>query len=64
MPLTEVAVRKAQPGAKTMRLFDGGGLYLEVAPSGGKWWRLKYRVAEKEKRLWVSIPRSRSRKRV
>ena len=26
-------------------------MYLEVAPSGGKWWRLKYRVAGVEKRL-------------
>ena len=34
-----------------MRLFDGGGLYLEVAPSGGKWWHLKYRYDGKEKRL-------------
>ncbi len=32
-------------------MFDGGGLYLEVAPSGGKWWRLKYRFAGKEKRI-------------
>ena len=30
---------------------DGGGLYLEVSPSGGKWWRLKYRFDGKEKRL-------------
>ncbi len=30
---------------------DGLGMYLEVAPSGGKWWRLKYRVAGVEKRL-------------
>src|SRR5688500_13277631 len=55
MPLTEIAVRKAKPGAKTTRLFDGGGLYLEVAPSGGKWWRLKYRFAEKEKRLSLGV---------
>ena len=32
-------------------MFDGGGLYLEVAPAGGKWWRLKYRFDGKEKRL-------------
>jgi integrase len=32
-------------------LFDGGGLYLEVSPAGGKWWRLKYRYGGKEKRL-------------
>jgi integrase len=30
---------------------DSGGLYLEVSPGGGKWWRLKYRFDGKEKRL-------------
>ena len=33
------------------RLFDGGGLYLEVSPSGAKYWRQKYRYSGKEKRL-------------
>ncbi|HZX70533.1 MAG TPA: Arm DNA-binding domain-containing protein, partial [Rhodanobacter sp.] len=51
MPLTDTAIRTAKPSAKTQRLFDGGGMYLEVAPSGGKWWRLKYRYGGKEKRL-------------
>jgi integrase len=51
MPLTDTAIRKAQPKDKTSRIFDGGGMYLEVAPAGGKWWRLKYRYAGKEKRL-------------
>ncbi|MCP1372623.1 tyrosine-type recombinase/integrase [Dyella lutea] len=51
MPLSDVAIRKAKPADKTQRLFDGGGLYLELAPSGGKWWRLKYRFGGKEKRL-------------
>jgi integrase len=49
--LTDTAVRKAKPAAKTQRLFDGGGLYLEIAPTGGKWWRQKYRFLGKEKRL-------------
>lgn len=51
MPLTDTAIRKAKPEARTRRLFDGGGLYLEISPRGGKWWRLKYRYADKEKRL-------------
>lgn len=51
MPLTDVAIRKAKPADKPLRLFDGGGLYLEVAPAGGKWWRLKFRHGGKEKRL-------------
>lgn len=51
MTLTAVAIRKAKPSDKTQRLFDGSGMYLELSPSGGKWWRLKYRYGGKEKRL-------------
>jgi len=51
MALTDTAIRKAKPTARTQRLFDGGGLYLELSPTGGKWWRLKYRSGGKEKRL-------------
>lgn len=49
--LTDTAIRKAKPTDKPHRLFDGGGLYLEVSPAGGKLWRLKYRFGGKEKRL-------------
>ena len=51
MPLSNTAIRNAKSGEKTRKIFDGGGLYLELAPSGGKWWRLKYRIEGKEKRL-------------
>lgn len=51
MPLTDTAIRTAKPSASPVRMFDGGGLYLEVSPAGGKLWRLKYRYAGKEKRL-------------
>lgn len=63
MPLTDTAIRNAKPGItpagkKTTRpykMYDTGGLYLEVAPSGGKWWRLKYRHGGKEKRLSLGV---------
>ncbi|HLX81912.1 MAG TPA: tyrosine-type recombinase/integrase [Burkholderiales bacterium] len=55
MALTDKAIRAAKPAHKSVRLFDGGGLYLEVAPTGGKWWRLKYRFAGKEKRLSLGV---------
>lgn len=55
MPLTDFAIRNAKPEKKTKKLFDGQGLYLEVAPSGGKWWRLKYRFGGKEKRLSLGV---------
>jgi integrase len=51
MPLTDVAVRNAKPGARPLKLFDARGLYLLVQPKGGKLWRLKYRFAGKEKLL-------------
>lgn len=55
MPLTNIAIRKAQPREKLYRLTDGEGMYLEVAPNGSKYWRLKYRFAGKEKRLALGI---------
>jgi integrase len=51
MSLSDTAIRKAKPAEKVQRLFDGGGMYLEISPAGGKWWRLKYRFGGKEKRL-------------
>lgn len=51
MALSDVAIRNVKPGEKPVRLSDSGGLYLEVSPSGGKLWRLKYRFGGKEKRL-------------
>ncbi len=56
MPLTDTAIRTAKPADKPMRLFDGGGPYLELSPAGGKWWRLKYRHQGKEKRLSLTFP--------
>ena len=55
MPLTDTAIRAAKPRAKPRKLFDGGGLYLEVSPAGGKWWRWKYRYGGKEKRLSLGV---------
>lgn len=55
MPLTNTAIHNAKSGAKPKKMFDGGGLYLEVAPSGGKWWRLKFRYGGKEKRLSLGV---------
>ena len=51
MPLTDTAIRNAKPFPKPRRLYDERGLYLEVSPAGGKWWRFKYRFDGKEKRI-------------
>jgi integrase len=51
MALSDVKIRTAKASDKPRRLWDGGGLYLEVSPSGAKLWRLKYRYQGKEKLL-------------
>jgi integrase len=51
MPLSDVAIRKIKPTDRVQRVFDEKGMYLEVSPAGGKWWRLKYRFLGKEKRI-------------
>ena len=51
MPLSDTSIRANKPRERPYKLFDERGLYLLVQPSGGKWWRLKYRFAGKEKGL-------------
>ncbi|MGB6157034.1 MAG: integrase arm-type DNA-binding domain-containing protein, partial [Acidobacteriaceae bacterium] len=55
MPLTDREIRSVKPSKKPRKLFDWGGLYLEVSPAGGKWWRLKFRFDGKEKRLSLGV---------
>jgi len=55
MPLTATAIRNAKPHKSAWRLFDALGLYLEISPAGGRWWRLKYRHDGKEKRLSLGV---------
>lgn len=55
MPLTNIACQKAQPDQKPYKMFDSGGLYLEVMPNGSKYWRLKYRYFGKENRLAIGV---------
>lgn len=49
--LTDTQIRTTKPGAKPVRLYDERGLYLEITPNGGRWWRFKYRYDGKEKLL-------------
>ncbi|MBL8199854.1 MAG: tyrosine-type recombinase/integrase [Chromatiales bacterium] len=51
MALSDLAVRTAKPGPKPRKLYDERGLFLLVNPTGSKWWRLKYRFADREKLL-------------
>jgi integrase len=51
MALTDTTIRNTRPAEKQFKLYDERGLFLIVTPSGGKWWRLKYRFDDKEKLL-------------
>jgi len=51
MPLTDTLLRSLKPQERPKRIFDGDGLYIELRPNGGKWWRFKYRFEGKEKLL-------------
>ncbi|MDP1756646.1 MAG: integrase arm-type DNA-binding domain-containing protein [Pseudohongiella sp.] len=55
MPLTDTAIRNAKPGAKPAKLFDERGLFLIVTPTGGKWWRFRYKFDDKEKLLSLGV---------
>ena len=51
IPLTDMKIQKVKRQEKDITLFDGGGLYLLVKPSGGKLWRFKYRFEGKQSLL-------------
>ena len=46
--LTDTKIKNAKPEGKPVKLTDGGGLYLEITPSGGKHWRYRFRLEGKE----------------
>lgn len=51
MSLSNTAILKAKPSDKAFKMFDSGGLYLLVNPTGSKLWRFKYKYDGKEKLL-------------
>jgi hypothetical protein len=55
MPLTDVKVRNAKPRSKDYKLADEKGLFLLIKTSGSKYWRNKYRFADKEKLLSLGV---------
>jgi integrase len=51
-PLTDMRVKNAKPKERPYKLADGGGMYLEITPSGSKLWRMKFvQSSGKESRL-------------
>lgn len=55
LPLTDTAIKAVKASSKTIKLFDGGGLFLLVDKSGNKGWRFKYRIGGKEKLISFGV---------
>lgn len=55
MPLTDLSVRNAKPGARLQKLSDGRGLQLHITPAGSKLWRWAYRFDGKQKLMALGI---------
>lgn len=53
--LTELQCKNAKPKEKPYLLTDGRGLYLQVEPTGAKYWRFKYRYLGKQKRMAFGV---------
>lgn len=65
--LTEESIQQAWPLRRPWKISDGGGLYLLVAPCGGRYWRYNYRFAGRQKTvalgIYPDIPLERARER-
>ena len=55
MPLNDTAIRNAKPGEKPVKMFDVDGLFIIITPTGGKWWRFRYKFDGKEKLLSLGV---------
>jgi integrase len=54
-PLTAIEIKNAKPKDKKYKLSDGGGLFLQVNPTGSKLWRLNYRFNNKLKEYAIGV---------
>ncbi len=53
--LTDTQVRAAKPGGRPRRLADRDGLYLQIEPAGGRYWRFNYRFSGRQKTLALGV---------
>ena len=50
MALTDTKLRKLKPREQTFSESDGGGLFIEVTPSGKRGWGMRYRLIGKQEK--------------
>jgi len=55
MALSDTKIKTIKSTHKPFKLADERGLFLLVKPTGGKLWRLKYRIGGKEKLLSFGV---------
>ena len=42
------AILKVKDSTKTVKISDGGGMYLQIQPNGSKYWRMNCRINRKQ----------------
>jgi len=55
LPLTDTQCRSLPPKAKVYKASDSSGLYLQIMPTGRKYWRFNYRYGGKHKTLALGV---------
>ncbi len=55
MKLSDIACKSAKPKEKPYKMADGQGMYLEIKPNGSKYWRMNYRIHNKQKTLYIGV---------
>lgn len=53
MPLTDTQIRNTKTEAKAIQLVDGFGLYLEIRPTGARFWRMRFWLDGKDSRMTI-----------
>jgi integrase len=65
--LSELNIRNAKPRERAYKIFDERGLFLLVTPTGGRLWRLRYRIGNLEKLIslgaYPDVPLKRAREK-
>ena len=56
--MTATEVEKGRLGQKVRRLADGNGLFIEIKPTGVKWWRYRFCKPDTGKDIMLSWKRN------